>query len=259
MTALADHQSHDFTKLILMGDSGTGKTGSLASLVKAGYKLRILDYDNGLDILAQLVRRNSPDKLANVEFRTLRDKRRSSQAGPIIDGMPSAFVDGLKLIDNWPELDKPANWGPETVLVVDSLTFLGDAAYNWARGMNPAAKEPRSWFYHAQQSVEAAIALLTAESFRTNVIVTAHIRYMDLPDGRKKGYPTAVGSALGPTIPAYFNSVAQCETDASGKRTIRTVPSALIDLKNPASFDMAPSLPIDTGLADFFLKVRKKS
>ena len=34
-----------------MGDSGTGKTEALCSLVLAGYKLRILDLDNGLDIV----------------------------------------------------------------------------------------------------------------------------------------------------------------------------------------------------------------
>ena len=34
-------------KLLYIGDSGSGKTGSLASLVKDGYKIRILDYDSG--------------------------------------------------------------------------------------------------------------------------------------------------------------------------------------------------------------------
>ena len=43
MPKLSDHQSNDFTKLLLIGDAKSGKTGSLVSLVKAGYKLRILD------------------------------------------------------------------------------------------------------------------------------------------------------------------------------------------------------------------------
>ena len=34
------------TKLLLIGDSGTGKTGALAPLIKKGYRVRILDMDN---------------------------------------------------------------------------------------------------------------------------------------------------------------------------------------------------------------------
>ena len=56
MPILSNHQSSEFTKLLLMGDSKSGKTGSLAPLTRK-YKLRILDYDNGLDALAQVVKR----------------------------------------------------------------------------------------------------------------------------------------------------------------------------------------------------------
>jgi hypothetical protein len=111
-------------------------------------------------------------------------------------------------------------------------------------------------YYDAQNAVENVLALLTGESFRTNVIVITHIRYTDNPDGTKKGYPTAVGSALGPTIPRYFNSVALCQTAAGGKRTIQTVATAMIDLKNPASAVMKATLPIETGLAEFVKTLR---
>ena len=94
---------------------------------------------------------------------------------------------------------------------------------------------------------------------KPSVIVISHIRYSVSQDGVTKGFPTAVGSALGPTIPAYFNSVALVETVGSGdkvQRQIRTTPTALIDLKNPAPFEMISAMPISTGLADFFKTVR---
>src|SRR4030095_10682665 len=90
-----------FTKLLLLGDAKSGKTGSLVSLVKAGYKLRILDYDNLLDILYRLIMEQCPEKIENVEFRSLRDKRKVTTTGPVIDGTPRAFVDGLKMLDRW--------------------------------------------------------------------------------------------------------------------------------------------------------------
>ena len=55
MPSLDQHQSNDFVKLLLIGDSKAGKTGSLISLVKAGYKLRILDLDNLLDVLKYFI------------------------------------------------------------------------------------------------------------------------------------------------------------------------------------------------------------
>lgn len=257
MPNLKDHQSAQFTKLLLIGESGSGKTGSLASLVGAGYKLRILDMDNGLDTLVSVVKRSFPDKLANVEFETIRDKYKTTPAGPLIDGVPNAFTRALGLLDKWGPLGSPSSWGSDTICVLDSFTFFSDAAFNWASALNPTAKDKRQIYYAAQSAVENVLALLTGESFKTNVIVISHIRYTDMPDGSKRGYPTAVGSALGPTIPAYFNSTALCQSQAGGKRTIKTVSNAMIDLKNPAAFKMLPELPIETALATFFKTVRE--
>jgi hypothetical protein len=93
--------------------------------------------------------------------------------------------------------------------------------------------------------------MLTAGSFNTNVVVISHVHWQNRPDGSMKGYPSTVGSALGPTIPAYFENMAHTHI-VNGKRIIQTTPTALIDLKNPAAFKMLPSLPVETGLADFF-------
>jgi AAA domain len=266
MPTLANHQSSRFTKLLLIGNSGTGKTGSLASLVKDGYKLRILDFDNGLDSLAAAVRRSCPDKLGQISFVTLRDKRKATPIGAVIDGPPIAFVRSLQLLDHWKDgdvdLGVPSKWGPECVLVVDSLTFMADAAWDFREPLVPRGTggkyDVRAVYKDAQDAVSATLGLLTNSSFETNVIVIAHVQYMTLQDGTMKGFPTAVGSALGPQIPRYFNTVALCETTPSGKRTIRTVPTALIDLKNPKPFDpgMVASFDIEDGMAKFFKVLR---
>src|SRR5262249_50991647 len=116
-------------------------------------------------------------------------------------------------------------------------------------------KDPRQWFYAAQNAVEDTLGLLTASSFAPHVIVISHVSWQSRPDGTMKGYPASVGQAIGPIIPAYFECMALCQTMA-GNRTIQTIPTALVDLKNPAAFKMASNLPVDTGLADFFKTVR---
>jgi hypothetical protein len=259
MPSLSNHQSAKNTKLMLIGTSGSGKTGALVSLVKAGYKLRILDFDNGLDSLVTLAHRECPDKLGNVEYISLRDKLKGSQSGPILDGLPTAFTRAMQLLDRWKDgdndLGRPSEWGDDTIVVIDSLTFMSNAAFNWATAMNPGAKDKRQIYGASQEAVEHAIALLTGETFRTNVIVISHIKFIEQPDGSQKGFPTTVGNALSPKLPAYFNNVALCETKGGGaalKRVLRTVSTGMIDLKSPASFKLAPELPIETALADFF-------
>lgn len=265
MPSLKDHQSNLYTKMLIMGDSGSGKTGAMASLVKAGYKLRILDLDNGLETLKQFVLKECPENIDHVEYRTLRDKRKATSAGSIIDGSPQAFIQALRMLDHWKyddvDLGPPAGWGPDCILVVDSLSFLSDAAFDFrehlAGGSKGGKYDIRAVYKDGQDAIENVLGLLTGDSFQTNVIVTAHVRYIENPDGTKKGYPNSIGSALSPTIPRYFNSVALCQTKAGGKRTIQTVATSMIDLKNPKPFAMLPSYPLETGLADYFAVLRE--
>ena len=260
MPSLSQHQSNKYTKMLLEGDSGSGKTGALTSLVAVGYQLRILDMDNGLESLKQFTAKECPANLESVEFRTLRDKYKASVAGPIIDGQPKAFVEALKMLSKWKyndvDLGQPSEWGPKAILVVDSLTFLSDAAFAWAKGINGTAKDPRQWYGQAQDAIEKVLALLTSPNFETNVIVISHIKYVSSMDGTTKGYPTSVGSALSPVIPRYFNSVALCLTKG-GRRTLQTAATAMIDLKNPKPFEMEKEYSLETGLADFFAVLRE--
>jgi hypothetical protein len=269
MPSLKEHQSNDYTKLLIEGDAGSGKTGALTSLVKAGYKLRILDYDNGLETLKQYVLKECPDKIGNVEFRTLRDEIKSTPDGPAVL-KPTAFIAGTKMLDRWKytldgketDLGVPAEWGPECILVLDSLTFFSDAAFDFRAPLVPRSRDgkhdQRAVYKDAQDAVEYILRQLTSEGMRTNVIVISHVKYVDNPDGTRKGYPSSVGSALSPEIPRFFNSVALCQTSAGGKRTLVTKATAMIDLKNPKPFEMKGEYPIETGLADFFEVLRGK-
>ena len=262
MGKLALHQSNEFTKMLIIGDSKAGKTGLLASLVAEGYKLRILDYDNGLDVLKNYVLKQCPDKIDNVDFRTVRDKIKMGSTGPCVDGQAKAYSDGLKMMGHWKykdgadeiDLGIPANWGSDTIFVLDSLSRFSDAAYDWYDGINNNP-DKRSTFFGAQEAVIAALDLLTSDNFKANVIVIAHIRYIDLPDGGKKGFPQAIGTAVCTEIPQFFNTFVMV-TNKGGKRTLQTTSTPLIDLANPKPFEMKESYPIETGLADCFKVLR---
>lgn len=259
MSKLSAYTGTQFVKILYIGDSSTGKTGSLASLVGAGYQLRILDLDNGLQILKQFIMKDFPDKIDTVDAETRSDKYKFSAGGAQLAGIPKAFVDSTKLLNQWSDGTIPSEWGDKTIFVLDSLTALGKAALAWAESMNPGVKDPRQWYNVAQQALEKIIMMLTSDEFRAHVIVISHVNYQELVDGSVKGYASAVGKALGPHLPKYFNTLVLAESQNLGKsvrRRIKTVSTATIDLKTPAPFKIDADLPLETGLATLFDQIK---
>lgn len=263
MPSLDTHSASRIIKLLYLGDPGSGKTGSLTSLVKAGYKLRIIDFDNLLGTLLTYVKRECPDKIKNVSFATFTDNVRADVTGrPVVQGLPNAFSRAMKCLTDWnvegEALGKPESWGEDTIVVIDSLTRMALAAFRWSEAMNPAAKEPRTWYFSAQNMVRGALSLLHDESFKTNVIVIAHIDYDKNHLDLMKGFPKSIGGALNSEIAAYFNCILLAETSgigATATRVIRTKPTGLVELKNSAI--LPDTLPLDTGLATFFKAARE--
>lgn len=258
MPSLKDASPTKLVKALVLGESGAGKTGSLVSLVKEGFKLHILDFDNKVEdgILPILIKRECPDKMQNVDYEPLRDKFKATPAGHILDGIPQSYTKCLGLLDKWSDGSLPKDWGPDHFIVLDSLKFCAEAIFNWAQAMAPGVKDPRQWYGTAQKGVEHILDNLTAKWFNTNVLVLCHVDYQSRPDGTMKGLPLSIGKALAPDIPTYFDNMILCKVDGPNKRLIQTIPTAMIDLKNPAAAVMSPSLPIETGLATFVKTLR---
>lgn len=242
-------------KLMLIGHSGAGKTGALTSLVKAGYKLRIVDLDMGLDALVNHCKIECPEKLANVSYMSFRDVFKMGPGGPMVKGSPKAAVGAINALDKWEDGTVPSEWDDTHVLVLDSLTAFGRACYAWAQAMNPTVKEKRQWYQAGQELVENTIATLTGAEFKANVIVISHIDIRTQDDGTVKGFASSLGEALGPKLPRYFNTLVVSETSGSGinlKRKLKTVPTTLVDAKNPAPMKVAAEYPIESGLSTIF-------
>lgn len=271
MPGLNEYHEIKVIKMLYIGDSGTAKTGALASLAKAGYKLRILDADNGIDSLAEQLR-NDPIASALVDFQTVVDKKKSMKFGSkikiICEGGAKAFGVALDLLNHWKykdgakdiDLGKPCDWGRDTVLVVDSLDHLGTAALDYnlelvARG----GEQPQIQDYgSATRQLEQVIQLLCSSAIGCHVIIISHINQVEIDTGEGvelvRGYPAALGSKLSPKIGAYFNTTLIGKASGSGdkvKRVIRTVPTASIDAKNPVK-GIPAELPVEEGLATFF-------
>ena len=123
MVKLSQHHSGKFIKVMLIGDSGTGKTGSLSSLVE-DYELRILDFDNGVDIIKAFVGRDYPELIDKIDVESIRDAYKASDTQGAVVGTPKAYTDAAKLLTKWSDDTIPGNWGEDTIFIINLLVIF---------------------------------------------------------------------------------------------------------------------------------------
>ena len=271
MPNIAQHHSSQTTKMLLIGNHSSGKTGSLCSLASAGYNLRILDLDNGVDIIKSMLLSPkspySPDSASRVHYVTLTDPYKKTGVGNAVRLIPQAKTWGriTDMIGHWKtedeDLGRVQDWTEKDVLVIDSLSMLSKAAMSAVLAMNARlGQRPQLQDFGAgQDMVESVLELLYDENIRCNVVVIAHLTFIEDKSGITHAYPRAIGKALPPKIGQYFNSVVMVQSSGQGasiKQQLHTRTTGVIELKNSNPLKVQPTYPLETGLADFFRDVR---
>lgn len=232
MPAFSQHRSKNSTGMLIVGNSGAGKTSLIASLANAGYKVRVLDFDNGLDILKEFLDEGAAENVHYITIPVVADKENKSPWTVLQDVLYKGWVTEDE------DLGHISTWGPDTVLVLDSLTFMSNLAKKTALAL---ARKPldskleRGEWYAAQNMVENILAYIMSSSINCNVIVTAHIQTIEDGMGLLKAYPASCGTSLSTKIGRYFNNVFRLDAKAlQGKvtRSLRTVSDNSMDLKS---------------------------
>jgi AAA domain len=203
-------------KILLIGKSGAGKTGALASLVTEGYNLRIVDTDKGIRTLrslltdvrypyAKLIKARNIDLNMAVRYisidtamklRTITTKigeGRSTSQTLLAPADAKAWPQVVGLLDGWkePDLDLgPVNtWGLQDVLVLDSFSTLAKCAYYFSQAMNGRlGSRDQGYDYQrdvgeAQSQLTRLLELLYDSRIGCNVIVISHITWVDESQG----------------------------------------------------------------------------
>lgn len=286
MAPLTNHHSRSTTKLLLIGHSGSGKTGALAPLPVAGYRLRILDTDNGLDILRAYLTdpaspyvKQCPDVASRVSFITLTEPMKNIR-GQLVPIKATVWPRMVEAMAHWKDgaedLGPVTSWGPEDILVIDSLSRVSAAALNWHLALNGklgvtrTQNEGRRDIGEAQRLIRSLLETLYDESVKCNVIMTGHITLVtesglspqseDSHGESIQGFPAAIGRALSPHIPSYFNSVLLAQVQGTGsaaRHKIYTRTQGIVNAKTSAPLRVAPDYPLETGLADYFKAIRE--
>ena len=272
-------------RVLLVGYPGGGKTGAIASLLNAGYLVRFIDMEGNI---APLLEFADKDKLKNLDILQFRDKLRLGVEAIEPVGIPAAFKGVLETLQGeWKSEDdkgnpislgRPDSWGPDTVLVLDSLTAFSAAAM--ARAMKLSNKTRKSmtsavWGY-AMQDMSDALQIMTHPDKRYHLVVLGHLQMIGPEDYLKQGdkdtvaevkledishdliqtrlYPRSVTKSHSQAVHKDFSTMILAEQrDKLGKksRVLRTTVNQPLDLKIPAR-TVLPEYPLETGLADIF-------
>ncbi len=280
-------------KMIYIGDSGSGKTGSLVSLAAAGWNLRVLDVDKGIQILKDYATTKiAADGKPNIYLHEKPGLWTSEQAKGIASRINYVTVSEtftntnghvipkgdsyqkiLAQLTEWKDGDKTLGkletWTDRDILVIDSFSRVADARMYMELTLNARAISGRqqSDYWKVQDALERFLELLVSydpvskRGIPCHVIMIGHVDYVEKDDGTVRGMPQSMGKALGPKIAQHFNHALLAKTSGQGtlaKRKIVTQTTGTIDLKNAAPLKVKPEYDLETGLAEYFLAVLGK-
>lgn len=296
MAKLKDHQAAQCTKLLVCAVSGGGKTGALAALAAEGYKLRIFDFDNGLDILfnyltdpASPYYKKNPKAVENVEFIRFWSKSKNS-SGKLIPS-PKAWQYAMDAMDNWQDyteveerdakgavvmlngqpkmlrtpvpgssLGPVKSWGEDVVFVVDSLSGMSDAAFEFTLMLNARLGQGirESDWGDAQQLMWEYLEKIVNE-VNCNVILNCHIVDVSKENEPQMLMPKSIGKKLPKDIPTKFNTILELKKGKDGKPAFHTRAANMqgaLPVKTSAPLKVAETYGIEWGLVEYFRAVQ---
>jgi hypothetical protein len=215
MAGLLD-ETDDPAKILLVGKTGAGKTGCLASLVVAGYNLRILDTDKGIRPLRSLltdprypydkiIKANNIDLNKAVRYQSIDTamklsvvhrklpKGNTTSERLLAPTDAQAWTKMLDLLDAWKdgELDLGSirAWTARDVLVFDSFSTLAKCAYYFSQSLNgrlgarDEGNDYRRDVGAAQAQLTRLLELVFDSTVPCNVIIISHITWVDESQG----------------------------------------------------------------------------
>ena len=210
-------------KVILLGDSGTGKTYSIRTLLDAGLTPFIIFTEPGMetigDVLDQCHYAYIPP--AQGSWETLMATAKMVNTLPydgiakMQDANKRSYDEFMKVLEqcnhfidqngkDWGDVMK---FGTDKCLVVDSLSGLNDMASNLVVGGKPV-KGMQDWQV-AQNMLKKLVDKLCTGCHCTMVLMAHIARNEDQVTWGTTLTVSTLGKSLAPNLPAYFSDVIQ--------------------------------------------------
>lgn len=224
----------DGPKIILEGPSGSGKTYAIGTLVDWAARqspprpVHVIFTENGLETLLGYWTRRKQPVPANLRYHVVRTPALSLAAltegakkvGQLSYEALTKSIDPDRAKNNpWEKFlitlaDVPddrtgtkhgniGEWGPDTILVNDSLSETANACIRMVIGNKPTTSQPD--YGVAQNNLINWLRYMT-QAFRGTFVITAHVqRQINEITGTTQLMTKAIGKALADDIPQLFS------------------------------------------------------
>jgi len=208
---------------MLLGASGSGKTYSIRTLLDAGLEVFVLFTEPGMEVLADTdptrlhwhyVPPASPDFEAMIDSATKINRMSLKMLSEMSDINKSKYTEFIQILTSLSNFtcDRTGqsygsvdSWGPNRVLVVDSLTGLSIAAMNLVTGSKPV-KSMADWGM-SMDNLERLITKLCVDT-KCHFVMIAHLeRETDEVTGGTTLMASTLGKKLAPKLPRFFSEV----------------------------------------------------
>ena len=249
-------------RILLQGDSGSGKTYSLSTFVDAGVTPFILFTEPGMDAFPRQCpeyhfRYIAPaisDWGALADLATKVNQYTYEQLIKMTDTNKSKydmFIQFIKANNNFTcdvchkEFGDVGDWGTDRALCVDSLTGLNNAVKKLHVGGRPVLHQ--SEWQVVQNTLMGLLDAWTAGGNRCWFVMTAHQSIeRDESSGTMKRMVNTLGKAIAPDIPKFFSDVIE---------TIRVGSTFTWDTAGTNVAVKARNLPIAAGQKPTFVTI----
>ena len=244
-------------RILICGEPAAGKTGSLAQLANAGYRLMIHDFDQNTRVIGSYLK---PDA-AEVYVSTYTAAKITNTN--LFAGTGNASQQALnelrrfsKMLEHWKvpggeDLGPCSSWTPNDVVVIDSGTFLGELLLLAAKEDPETKRDMRSLYNVAGGYYGAILDHLTGNKVGASVIVLTHIMQTGDKDdqgkiiAKSRDIPVGVGEKFSKKMQTYFSDIWHLEVDRTGNRVFKTAATNSASLRTSAPTLIKASEPFD--------------
>lgn len=252
-------------KVLLMGNTGTGKTYSIRTLIDAGITPFCIFTEPGQEVLGDIPK----DKLHWHYIKPMADNWNDMKAmAKMVNTsnfdsiskytdpkrmLHTQFMQVLECLENFKcdrtgeEFGDVTRWNTDRALVIDSLSGINAMVKALVIGAKPVM-QMQDWQV-AQNTLSRFLDTLTVSARCWFILLAHEEREQDELTGGTKVMVSTLGKKLAPILPRYFSDVIESQR-LQDKFTWSTA-SALADVK-------ARNLPIAANIQPSFVQINEK-
>lgn len=263
MPKLTDHIMPP--RILICGEPAAGKTGAIAQLANAGYRIMLHDFDQNARVISSYLKPGAADVYTSTYTAAkLTGTGLFGQKGGANEATKQAMTElrrFTKMLEHWKvpdgeDLGPSSSWTSKDVVVIDSGTFLGELLLLAAQEDPETKRDGRSLYNVAGNYYGAILDYLCGNKMGATVVVLTHIMQIGEKDdqgniiGKARDVPVGVGTKFSKKMQTYFSDIWHLEVDRAGNRSFKTAATDKASLRTSASnvikgvepFDMASML-----------------